>query len=463
MRASVACHAMAKTENRKQISFPPQKALRMAGEHPRALRNRLAEMHASELGKLLLACKDDNERITILGHIPEALRGDVLLELPEGMQEDLLASLAPSEIEEVVEHLDSDDATDILQAVDRDVADEVIERLEPEDRREIEPLLEHDEESAGGLMQAELFKVRDDWEVQKVLEVLRRFGHEIENLNYIYVVDDNDRLTGVIPLHKLLFCNPDDSISQLQQQNFPHVHARQDQEDVAHIFEKYDVLALPVVNDDGILVGRITADDILDVVQEEATEDMYRLAALSNQDDLAEPVGITAWRRGVWLTVNLGTAILASLVIAQFAATIAQVIALAVLMPIVASMGGIAGTQTLTVIVRGIALGRVTFETARRALFKEVMVSAVTGLSFAAVMGIVATFWFPELGAKLGLVIAAAMMINLLAAGLSGALIPMTLQRIHIDPALASGTILTTVTDVVGFFAFLGLATVFLL
>jgi len=454
---------MARTKNRKQIEFSPREALMMAAEHPCALRNRLARMHDSELGQLLIACKDDDDRITILGRIPEELRGDVLLELPEGMQEDLLARLPPSEIEGVVEHLNSDDATDILQAVDKEVADKVIERLEPEERRGIKPLLEHDEESAGGLMQAELFKVRDDWNVQKVLEVLRRFGHEIENLNYVYAVDDNDRLTGVIPLHKLLFCNPDDQVSRLLSPDFPQVHAGQDQEDVAHIFEKYDVLALPVVNDDGVLIGRITADDILDVVQEEATEDMYRLAALTDQDDLAEPVGITAWRRGIWLAVNLGTAILASAVIAQFEATIAQVIALAVLMPIVASMGGIAGTQTLTVIVRGIALGRVTFATARRALFKEVAVSVVTGFSFATVSGLIATFWFPELGAKLGIVIAAAMMINLLAAGLSGALIPMTLQRIHIDPALASGTILTTVTDVVGFFAFLGLATVFLL
>ncbi|NOR73114.1 MAG: magnesium transporter, partial [Mariprofundaceae bacterium] len=198
-------------------------------------------------------------------------------------------------------------------------------------------------------------------------------------------------------------------------------------------------------------------------LQEEATEDMYRLAALSDQDDLSEPVGITAWRRGVWLAVNLCTAILASIVISQFEATISQIVALAILMPIVASMGGIAGTQTLTVIVRGIALGRVTFETGKRALFKEVSVSVVTGLSFAIMMGIVASFWFPLLGAKLGMVIAVAMMINLVAAGLSGALIPLTLQRMNIDPALASGTILTTVTDVVGFLSFLGLATIFLL
>jgi magnesium transporter len=217
------------------------------------------------------------------------------------------------------------------------------------------------------------------------------------------------------------------------------------------------------VDEKGVLVGRITADDIIDVVHEEATEDMFHLAGLSNQDDLAEPVRITAWRRGVWLMFNLVTAVIASVVIAQFQATLEQIVALAVLMPIVASMGGIAGTQTLTVMVRGIALGRVTFTNAKRALFKEVSVSVLTGLSFAFFVGILASLWFPEYGAKLGLIIAAAVLINLIVAGLAGALIPLTLQRLDIDPALASGTILTTVTDVVGFLAFLGLATIFLL
>jgi len=454
---------MAKKTDNRQLKLTVENALEMASAHPRALRNRFAKWHESELGKLLLACRDDDDRLILLARISEKQRGDVLLELPEGMQEDLLAQFAPSEIEEVVEYLDSDDATDILQAVDKEVAYEVIERLEPDERRGIENLLSHDEESAGGLMQAELFKVRDDWTVNKVLKVLRRFGHEIENLNYVYIVDDDDRLVGVFPLHKMLFCEPDQLVTDISDTKFPAVHAGQDQEEVARLFEKYDVLAMPVLDDDNVLVGRITADDILDVVQEEATEDMYRLAALSDQDDLSEPVGITAWRRGVWLAVNLGTAILASLVVAQFQATIVQIVALAVLMPIVASMGGIAGTQTLTVIVRGIALGRVTFENAKRSLVKEVSVSLVTGMAFALTMGVVAAMWFPALGAKLGLVIAAAMLINLLMAGMSGALIPLTLQRLNIDPALASGTILTTVTDVVGFFAFLGLATVFLL
>ena len=438
-------------------------ALRLAQVEPKRLVKHLIGLHDVELAELLLACRNDDERLSIIEHIPDEILGDTLLELPEGMQEDLLAVLKPSEIEDVVEHLDSDDAADILQAVDKNVADEVMDLLEPEERRGIEPLLAHDEESAGGLMQAELFKVRDDWNVEKVLKVLRRFGKEIENLNYVYVVDDDDFLVGVLPLHMLLFTEPDILIGDAADTDFPLATSGQDQEEVARIFEKYDVLALPVVDEYGVLVGRITADDVIDVIQEEATEDMFRLAALSDQDDLAEPVGITARRRGIWLAVNLMTAIAASVVIAQFEATISQIVALAILMPIVASMGGIAGTQTLTVIVRGIALGRVTFANAKRALIKEVSVGMVSGLTFAVVIAVVASLWFPQLGMKLGWIIAAAMLINLFVAGLAGAMIPLTLQRLNIDPALASGTILTTVTDVVGFFAFLGLATVFLI
>ena len=453
---------MANDSEGKQLLISSEEALHLARLDEPRLHELLAQMHVSELGELLLSCRKDEERSILLEYIPDELLGEALLELPEGMQEDLLSDFAVGEVEEMVEHLDSDDAADILQAVDKDIADEVMERLEPADRREMEQLMSHDDETAGGLMQAELFKVRSDWNVEKVLQVLRRFGKEIENLNYVYVVDSEDLLVGVLSLHALLFSQPEVVVGSLADREFPRALAGQDQEDVVRIFEKFDVLALPVVDEAGVLVGRITADDVIDVIHEEATEDMFRLAALSDHDDLAEPVGITARRRGIWLALNLLTAIAASVVIAQFEATIAKVVALAVLMPIVASMGGIAGTQTLTVIVRGIALGRVTFANARRTLIKEVSVGLVSGLSFATLIAVVASLWFPDLGIKLGAVIAAAMMVNLFAAALAGAMIPLTLQRLNIDPALASGTILTTVTDVVGFFTFLGLATIFL-
>ncbi|MDQ6969587.1 MAG: magnesium transporter [Mariprofundus sp.] len=452
---------MPKIKNQPRLSS--EEALQLARWDAPRLRDLLANMHATELAELLIGCRKDDARLSLIPYIADDMLGDVLLELPEAMQEDLLAILKPSEIEEAVEHLNSDDATDLLQAMDKEAADELMGRLEPEERRGLEPLLAHDEESAGGLMQAELFKVRDDWSVEKVILVLRRFGREIENLNYVYVVNREDVLVGVLSLHALLFAEADVVISTLTSAKFHSVTATQDQEEVARIFDKYDMMALPVIDEAGILIGRITADDVMDVIQEEAAEDMYRLAALSDQDDMAEPVATTARRRGIWLAVNLMTAIAASMVISQFEATLSQIVALAILMPIVASMGGIAGTQTLTVIVRSIALGRVTFENARRALIKEVAVGSVSGLVFALVMGVIASLWFPVLGIKLGLIIAAAMMINLFVAGLAGAMIPLTLQRLNIDPALASGTILTTVTDVVGFFSFLGLATIFLI
>ncbi len=453
---------MPKIEHSKAL-LSSEEALQLAKGDAQRLRDLLAGMHATELADVLLGCRNDDKRLTLIPYICDDVLGDVLLELPEGMQEDLLAALKPSEIEEVVEHLNSDDATDLLQAVDKGVVDEVMERLEPDERRGLEPLLAYDEESAGGLMQAELFKVRDDWTVEKVIRVLRRFGKEIENVNYVYVVNREDVLVGVLSLHALIFAEADVIVSDLTKEHFHCVTADQDQEEVARIFDKYDMMALPVIDDAGVLIGRITADDVIDVIQEEATEDMYRLAGLSDEDDLAEPVGITARRRGVWLAVNLMTAIAASVVIAQFEATIAQIVALAVLMPIVASMGGIAGTQTLTVIVRGIALGRITFANGRRTLVKEASVGLVSGLTFALIIGTIASFWFPDLGIRLGWIIAAAMLINLCAAAIAGSLIPLTLQRLNIDPALASGTILTTVTDVVGFFSFLGLATLFLI
>ncbi|MDX8377582.1 MAG: magnesium transporter [Mariprofundales bacterium] len=440
-----------------------KQAAALAKKNPLQLQQLLANMHHADVATLLLDCSNDKKRVRLLRYVADNQRGVVLLALPEGMLDDLLEMLQPSEIEQVVDHLYSDDVADIIQALDAEKAKRVLARLEPEERRELQPLLEYAEETAGGLMQTELFKVRHDWSVARLLTVLRRWGRDIEHVSYVYVVDDADCLCGVIPVYELLFALPEELAMDVADAQFPRVITHQDQEEVARFFDKRDVMAMPVVNADNVLVGRITADDILDVVQEEATEDMYRLAALSDDDDLSEPVVITAWRRGVWLMVNLFTAIIASIVISRFEATLSQIVALAILMPIVASMGGIAGTQTLTVIVRGIALGRVQFSSASRTLLKEFMVSLLTGTTFAMCIGFIASLWFSDLGMMLGVVIAIAMFVNILAAGLAGALIPLTLRRIGIDPALASGTLLTTITDVVGFASFLGLASIFLL
>jgi magnesium transporter len=450
-------------ETKHEPLMRAEEALSLAEVSAEELRHRFSEMHSHEISTVILDCSDDEQRQRLLLAVPPDLRGETLLELPESMREKMLELLDPQHIETVVRHLDSDDAADLLQSMEPDAAQAVIERLEPDDRRGLEPLMAHDEETAGGLMQAELFKVRQDWNIAKVLSVLRRWGREIEDLNYSYVVDDEGHLVGVVPLHELLFQEPDVLVGNIMDGEFPRAVAGQDQEEVAHIFDKYDVLALPVVDEDGMLVGRITADDIIDVMREEATEDMFRLAGLSDADDLTEPLYRSAWRRAIWLFVNLLTAILASYVVSRFQHTIAAIVALAVLMPIVAGMGGNAGTQTLTVVVRGLALGLISFNNAKRVLVRQIGIGVVNGLAFGLVMGAVASLWFPALGWKLGLVIAMAMLTNMCAAGLFGALIPLTLRRIGIDPALASSIFLTTVTDIVGFAAFLGLATVFLL
>ncbi|MDQ6963078.1 MAG: magnesium transporter [Mariprofundaceae bacterium] len=440
-----------------------EKALELSNLNPNLLCDYFEGMHDVGIATLLVSCRDDKDRLRLLFRVPNSKRGDVVLKLPDQMQESLLAIFKPYEIESMIAPMNSDDAADILQGLDSHTAAIVFALLEPEEQREIRPLLHHHEESAGGLMQSELFKVRSDWSVSKVLLVLRRWGREINNLNYVYVVDDQDHFVGSTPLHKLLFADPKQGIFELTDIDSPFALAGQDQEEVASIFALYDILVLPVLDDNHVLVGRITADDILDVMQDEATEDMYRLAGVSDEDDLSESVVQTARLRSVWLAVNLMTAILASFVISQFEATLNQIVALAILMPIVASMGGIAGTQTLTVIVRNIALGRVHYENARSALLKEMRVGLLTGSLFAVLIGGIVMFWFPDLGFSLGLIIAIAMFINLIAAATAGAIIPLTLQRLNIDPALASGTILTTVTDIVGFIAFLGLATWFLL
>jgi len=451
--------------NLKQASqiFHLADAQSLLSHDPDRLTAMMKTLHIAEIASLILETRDQHECQRLLRYVPNEVLGEVLLTLPEGIREDLLALLPSAVLSLALHDLSSDDAADLLQGLTEEKAETLLASLSEEDRREVRRLLSHDEESAGGLMQAELFKVRVDWSVGKVLKVLRRWGREIENLNYIYIVDDDDRLVGSLALHRLLFCEKKQAIAEVMHTRPAHALAGQDQEEVARIFEHYDVLALPVIDNEGVLIGRITADDILDVVQEEATEDMYRLAAVSDDDDLSEPIGITAWRRGIWLGLNLLTALLASFVISQFEGVLSSIVALAILMPVVASMGGIAGTQTLTVMVRSIALGRVSLAVGRRAVLKETFVGLINGCVFALILGAIASVWFPVIGWHLGLVIAASMLVNLTAAGMAGAMIPLTLKRFHIDPALASGTMLTTVTDVVGFLSFLGLAQVFLL
>ncbi len=426
------------------------------------------DLHASEVVYLLkkIRKKDKDEFFSALSRIPQDARGDVLLELPEKLKDEAISFFSTKELAEAVEGLESDDATDLVQDIDEfdeDKSEAVIAQLDDDDREEIEHLLHYEEDQAGAWMQIELFDAILDEKVQTArdrLKALKSSG-ELENVHQVFIINEERRLIATIPLEDVILFDFSKTFrEQLDSKEFRSVEASSDIEDVASMFEQFDLSVLPVVDRQGHLVGRITSDDIYDVIEERATEQIYNLAGVNDDVEQEENLFGIFKNRASWLFVNLITAILASIVIGMFDATLAAFIPLAILMPIVASMGGNAGTQTLTVMVRKMALGDIDVVNAKQAVIKEFLVSLLNGLIFAVLMGIVAFVWFDI--PKLGLVIGLAMIINLLVAGGFGALIPLLLKRMNIDPAVGSTVLLTTATDVFGFLSFLGLASLIL-
>jgi len=445
-------------------------------EHPidRLLEDReaLEHTHASELAKQLrdLYHEEGSEAfLRVLRALPEEQLGEVLLELPEYLKDEALEALSAQKLSEAVDELDSDDAADLIQdieAVDEEKERQVLSRLDDEDVREIRALANYDEDQAGSLMQTELFSAQLDEKVGEAIERLKKLKREdgLENIHQVFLVDKFGFLVGAMPLEDVITYDFDktfrDYLSE-QHKLVPSVKATDPVDEVIKLFEDYDLVVLPVTDEKGKLIGRITYDDIVDVIEERATEQIYKMAGVDEETEEEREIGVITKKRAIWLGINLITAILASLVIGLFDETIQSYVALAVLMPIVASMGGNAGTQSLTVMVRQLALGEIGWNEAKSAVVREVAVSLLNGLIFAVVMGVIALLWFHD--AKLGVVIGLAMVINLIFAGLFGAIIPLALKRVGIDPAVASSVLLTTVTDVVGFFAFLGLARMILL
>ena len=427
------------------------------------------ELHASEVAYLLKKIRSENkeEFFDSLSRLPQDARGDVLLELPEKLKDEAISFYSTKELAEAVEGLESDDATDLVQDIDEfdeDKSEAVIAHLDDEDREEIEHLLHYEEDQAGAWMQIELFDAILDEKIQTARDRLKRLkgSGELENVHQVFIINEERRLIATIPLEDVILFDFDKTFrEQLESKEFRSVEATADIEDVASMFEQFDLSVLPVVDRQGHLVGRITSDDIYDVIEERATDQIYNLAGVNDDVEQEEDLLGIFKQRASWLLINLGTAILASIVIGMFDATIAAFVPLAILMPIVASMGGNAGTQTLTVMVRKMALGDIDVVNAKQAVIKEFLVSLLNGLIFALLMGVVAYIWFDI--PKLGLVIGLAMIINLLIAGASGALIPLMLKRMNIDPAVGSTVLLTTATDVFGFFSFLGLASLILI
>ncbi len=423
------------------------------------LHEELAPLHAADIADLLeqINAFDRRRLILLLG---EEFDGDILSELDDGLREEVLNLLKPEVLAESVRELESDDVVDLVEDLEAKQQEAILDVLEDSDRLAVESALAYPDDSAGRLMQREVVMAPEHWNVGEAIDYLRDQDDLPEQFYHIILVDPRLKPIGNVTLGKLMGSRREVLLKSLTEETFHVIPVTQDEEDVAYAFNQYHLISAPVVDEDERLVGVITIDDAMVVLDEEHEEDILRLAGVS-ESSLADRVIDTTKRRLPWLAVNLATAILASLVIAQFEAALTQIVALAVLMPIVASMGGNAGTQSLTVAVRAIATKDLTGRNLWRFIRREVLVGLINGLIFAVVMGVIGVFWFG--GPELGYVIAAAMVINLIVAGLAGTAIPVLLERAGIDPALASGAFVTTVTDVVGFFAFLGLAVLVLL
>ncbi|MHA7817725.1 MAG: magnesium transporter [Pseudohaliea sp.] len=388
--------------------------------------------------------------------IDDDLQGEVLNELGDELQLEFLSALEPAQVVQLTEGLDDDDVADILQQLPDEVTFEVLEAMDHQDRARLEQVIFYADDTAGGLMNTDAITIRADLTLDVVLRYLRRHEAIPEATDNLIVVTRNDRYVGLLPLRTLLVSDPSHSVRELMVTSQQAIPVDMPDDEVARLFERNDWVSAPVVDADGRLLGRITIDDVVDVIREDADHSFMAIAGLDEDEDTFAPVLRTARRRTVWLAVNLVTAFIAAAVINQFQGTIEKVVALAVLMPIVASMGGIAGTQTVTVLVRAMAMGQINAGNRAWLILREAWVGVINGLVWAAIVATAAALWFDS--PALGAIIAAAMVINLVTAGLSGAVLPLVLQRLRIDPALAGGVVLTTVTDVVGFVAFLGLA-----
>jgi magnesium transporter len=420
----------------------------------------LEEMHPAEIAHILESLTPADREI-IWAHVPTETGGEILLHVNDEARASLISKMEPEELVAATETLETDDLADILPDIPRHVSNELLLSMEQEERDQLRSVLSYPEDSAGGLMDLNTVMVRADTTLDVVLRYLRRLGEIPEHTDNLFVVDRDGIYQGKLKLTELLIHDPASFVHEIMEYDDEGIVAETPARDVANLFEHRDLITAPVVNDEGQLLGRITIDDVVDVIRDEADHSFMSMAGLNEEEDMFAPVISSTRRRSVWLGINLLTAILASVVIGQFDQTIEKLVALAILMPIVASMGGIAGSQTLTLVIRGMALGQVSSSNAKRLIIKEGLVGIWNGFIWAIVIAGVAGLWFNSV--KLSIVIAAAILINLVIAAFSGATIPLILKRFGADPALSGTVVLTTVTDVVGFLSFLGLATLFLI
>ena len=393
--------------------------------------------------------------------IDSEMSGEVIQDLSEGMQLDFLNRMDGAEVALLTEGLDVDDVADILQQLPEGVISEVLQAMSLQDRQRVETVLTYAEDTAGGLMDTEVITVRPDITVDVVLRYLRRFDEIPDTTDNLFVVSRKDTFLGNLAIGKLLTSSPNTTVREVMNTEVKAINVNLVDSEVATRFQRYDLISAPVVDEQNRLLGRITIDDVVDVIVEDADHSLLAMVGLSDAEDTFSSVIKTAPRRAIWLGVNLITAIVASSAISVFEATLDKIVALAILMPIVASMGGVAGSQTLTVVIRGMALGQIERSNISWLLSKEFAVGVFNGMLYALLVGFIVSVWFDD--GKMALIIGLAMAINLMAAAVAGTVLPVILRSLKIDPALAGSVILTTITDIVGFVSFLGLAAAFLL
>ncbi len=419
----------------------------------------LNALHPAEIAHVLESLPAE-ERETLWGLVALEKQGEVLAHVNDEVRQALIRKMDLDQLVAATDGMDTDDLADILPQLPPEVIQEVLLSLEHQEREHLQSILSYAEDTAGGIMDLDTVRVRADINLDVVLRYLRRRGEIPETTDNLYVVNRDGKYLGLLSIRDLVTHDPQLTVAEVMHRDVEGIPAETSATEVANLFERRDLVTAPVVDQDGKLLGRITIDDVVDVIRDEAEHSFMSMAGLTEEADMFAPVFSSARRRAVWLGINLVTALLASWVIGLFDATIQHLVALAVLMPIVASMGGIAGSQTLTLVIRAMALGQISGGNARRLLNKEIAVGVINGLIWALVLSGISVLWFNN--PALGVIIAAAILINLVVAALAGATVPLLLRRLGADPALAGSVVLTTVTDVVGFFAFLGLATVFL-
>ncbi len=417
-------------------------------------------LHAADIADLLEQI-NPYDRARLIRLYDKEFDGDILSELDESVREEVINVLKPDVLAEAVRDMESDDVVDLLEDLEEPQQETILGALEDSERVAAEQALSYPENSAGRLMQREVVMAPDHWTVGQAIDFMRANDDLPEQFYHVILVDPRLKPVAQVTLGKLMATRREVPLQDIAEDEFYTIPVEQDEEDVAYAFNQYHLISAPVVDGDGRLVGVITIDDAMVVLDEEYEEDMLRLAGVSDESSLSDSVAATSRRRLPWLGVNLVTAICGSLVISQFEAAIDQLVALAILMPIVASMGGNAGTQSLTVAVRALATRDLTGSNVGRVIRRELLVGMLNGLCFAIVLGTVGMMWFDS--PLLGVVIGSALVVNMIIAGFAGTVVPVVLDRLGVDPALASGTFVTTTTDVMGFFIFLGLASVVLL